>query len=305
MPFQSADDAWALRPTDPHDVLVAQRLGGPDATVGLFGVPFDGAVIGRRGAKAGPRAIREQMAKLKPWTLEGGEVALAIRDWGDVVVPESDVLAAHAAAESAAREVIASGQLPVALGGDHSLTFPLAKAHGKRIGVINLDAHLDVRDVIGIPNSGTSFGRLLDGGVVPGANLVEVGLRDFANTARYADKARKAGATLFSADDWLAEPALVIDRAIEIASRGVDGVYLSVDIDVLDQAEAPGVSAPTPGGVPSRALFAALRRIGQKAPLVGADVMEVAPPLDRDHATSRAAAFAVLHLLAGLGSRSR
>ena len=308
--FAPADAAWTPRPADPQDVFFSQvvRTGARPAgegrgAVGLFGIPFDGAVLGRPGAREGPGAIRAQMAKLKPWTLGRGELPREAFDWGDVALPEGGVLAAHGATEAAARAVLEAGQLPVALGGDHSLTFPLVKAHEgrlRRVGVVNLDAHLDVRDYEGLPNSGTSFGRLLASGLVPGANLVEVGLRDFANGGRYVEKARKAGATLFSADEWMAEPDAVLDHAVEVASRGADGVYLSVDLDVLDQAHAPGVSAPTPGGVDSGLLFRAVRRVAQRAPLVGADFMEVAPPLDRDGMTARAAAYAVMHLLAAL-----
>lgn len=313
--FAPAAAAWAARPGDPNDVFVSQVIavgssGFEPGTgrVALFGVPFDGAVIGRPGAREGPDAIRAQMARLKPWTLRGGEVPLDLEDWGNVRVPQGgSVDAAHQATERAALAVLEAGRFPLALGGDHSLTFPLVKAHeGRRqkIGIINLDAHLDVRDVHrGQLNSGQSFGRLLDLGLVPGQNLVEVGLRDFANATRYADKARKAGATLFGAEEWMREGLSVVDHAIEIASRGVEGVYLSVDVDVLDQAHAPGVSAPTPGGVDTATLFAALRRIAERAPLVGADFVEVAPALDRDGMTSRAAAYGAMHVLAGLARR--
>ena len=298
--FDPTSDAWVARPSDANDTFVAQLV-ADDARVGLFGIPFDGAVLGRKGARGGPDAIRQQLARLKPWTLARGAHARALRDWGNVrLASPDDVAAAHAATEQAARAVIAGGGFPVALGGDHSLTFPLVKAHGGTVGVINLDAHLDVRDYRGVPNSGTSFGRLLADGITPGRNLVEVGLRDFANSDKYAAKAKKAGATLFLAEEWRAEPTVVIDHAIEVASQGVDGVYLSVDIDVLDQAHAPGVSAPTPGGVDTALLFAGIRRIAERAPLVGADFMEVAPNLDRDDMTARAAAYAVMHLLAAL-----
>lgn len=303
--FSPTASAWSPRPGDPNDVFFAQVVSTRDepARVGLFGIPFDGAVLGRPGAREGPDAIRAQMARLKPWTLGGGPLALGVRDWGNVRVP-MDVAGAHQAAESAALAVLDAGQLPLALGGDHSLTFPLVKAHeGRRrkIGVINLDAHLDVRDFSGTPNSGTSFGRLLALGLVPGANLVEVGIRDFANADAYMQKVRKAGGTIVGADEWTRDGLAAIDRAIATASDGVDGVYLSVDIDVLDQSEAPGVSAPTPGGVTSAMLYAAIRRIAERAPLVGADLMETAPPLDRDHVTARAAAYAAMHLLAGVG----
>lgn len=303
-PLWSPSPAWDVRPTDPNDVFLAQLVSrATKGGVGLFGVPFDGAVLGRRGARAGPDAIREQLARLKTWSFGADEPRRPIRDWGNVVVADADVAAAHAAAERAAGEILAAREMPLALGGDHSLTFPLVRAHRRRVGVINLDAHLDVRDYAGAPNSGTSFGRLLAEGICSGHNLVEVGIRDFANAARYVEKARTAGATIFSADDWMAEPEVVIDHAIEIASRDVDAVYLSVDLDVLDQAHAPGVSAPTPGGIDTALLFRALRRIGSRAPLVGADFVEVAPNLDRDGVTARAAAYGVMHLLAALPGR--
>lgn len=310
--FSPTAAAWSARPGDPNDVLFSQvvTLKDEPAAVGLFGVPFDGAVLGRPGAREGPDAIRAQMAKLKPWTLGKGPLSIGVRDWGNVRVP-MDVAGAHQATESAALAVIASGQIPVALGGDHSLTFPLVKAHEgqggrQKIGVINLDAHLDVRDFSGVPNSGTSFGRLLDLGLVPGKNLVEVGIRDFANAHAYVQKVHKAGGTILGANEWSREGLSVIEHAIEVASEAVDGVYLSVDMDVLDQGEAPGVSAPTPGGVRSGDLYAAIRHIAERlpVPLVGADFMEVAPPLDRDHMTSRAAAYAAMHLMAGLASQA-
>jgi formimidoylglutamase len=302
--FAPTAAAWSARPSDPNDVFFAQVVATRDepAKVGLFGIPFDGAVLGRPGARAGPDAIRQQMARLKPWTLGKGAAAVGVRDWGNVRVP-LDVEGAHQATESAALAVLEAGQLPVALGGDHSLTFPLVKAHEgrrERIGVINLDAHLDVRDYEGTPNSGTSFGRLLALGLVPGANLVEVGIRDFANADKYAQKVRKAGGTIIGADEWRREGLAAIDRAIDVASRGVDAVYLSVDVDVLDQAHAPGVSAPTPDGIDTATLYAAIRRIAQRAPLAGVDFMETAPPLDREGITARAAAFGVMQLLAAL-----
>jgi len=302
--FAPTAAAWSARPLDPNDVFFAQVVSANDAParVGLIGIPFDGAVIGRPGAREGPDAIRAQMAKLKPWMFGKGARAMDVRDWGNVRIP-MDVAGAHQATESAALAVLAAGQIPLALGGDHSLTFPLAKAHeGRRqkIGVINLDAHLDVRDFSGTPNSGTSFGRLLDIGLVPGKNLVEVGIRDFANSEAYVKKVHKAGGTILGANEWSREGLSVIEHAIEVASDGVDGVYLSVDIDVLDQAHAPGVSAPTPGGVDSRTLNAAIAHICERAKIIGADIMETAPPLDRDHMTARAAAYAAMTMLARL-----
>lgn len=314
--FSATDPLWSARPSDPGDVFLSQVVGQGRGTgrVALFGVPYDGAVIGRPGARQGPDAIRGELARLKPWALGLGDVALSVDDWGNVRIPYGDVQAAHAAVEAAALAVHHAGALPLALGGDHSITFPLVKAlvergapgePRRRIGLVNLDAHLDVRDVVGgALNSGQSFGRLLDAGLVPGGNLVEVGLRDFANSGHYAAKARKSGATLLGAREWREKGLAAIEHAVEVASDGTDGVYLSLDVDVLDQAHAPGVSAPTPGGVDTNDLYAAIRWIGSRARLVGADVVEVAPPLDRDGMTARAAAYAVAHLLAALSGRA-
>lgn len=312
--FAATSHHWAPRPGDPNDVFVAQviqpdapRPDQPPGGVGLFGVPFDGAVPGRPGAREGPDAIRQQMARLKPWTLRGGALDSTIFDWGNVKLDLGDINAAHQRTESAALAVLEAGQFPLALGGDHSISFPLVKAHEGRVeklGVINLDAHLDVRDVVeGRLNSGQSFRRLMDIGLVPADNLVEIGIRDFANSAAYAERARSDGATVFGAEEWRRDGTALIEHAMEIASRDVDAVYLSIDIDVLDQAHAPGVSAPTPGGVDTTALFAAVRHIAQFTPLIGADIVETAPPLDRDNMTSRAAAYCAMHLLAGLGMR--
>ena len=298
--FASTASAWSARPGDSHDVFLAQLVDPKPGRhgIGLFGVPYDGAVLGRTGAREGPDAIRAQLAKLKI-----GDFHKPVFDFGNVRVPHGSVDAAHQATESGALEVLAAGCIPVTLGGDHSLTFPLVKAHeGRRqkLGVINLDAHLDIRDFTGAPNSGTSFGRLIELGLVPGEKLVEVGLRPFANAAAYEEKARKAGITMIDADAWLDDPHATIQRAIDVASRGTEGIYLSVDMDVLDQAHAPGVSAPTPGGIDSATLLRAIRQIAASGKLVGADFMEVAPPLDREGMTSRAAAYAVATLITEL-----
>lgn len=314
--------SWARPVTDPNDEIMANvvRLAGTkyekDGRFGLFGVPFDGAVIGRRGAAAGPNAIRDELALLKPWTFGRGLVDVRLIDWGNVVVPKDDVATAHAAVAKAASQVATQGHFPIALGGDHSITFPLVMAlagtmetgagsgtgTGKGIGIVNLDAHLDVRDVHeGRVTSGTPFGRLLEAGVVRPENLVEVGVRDFATSPFYGRKVEDLGVGVVTAamarDEGV---AAVVEDAVKRAARGTRGVYLSVDLDVLDQAHGPGVSAPTPDGFTSGELLAAIRAAAASGKLVGADFVEVAPELDENARTARAAAFGVLTLLAGM-----
>lgn len=305
MPLAPTATAWTIPRSDPNDRFVADLVReSANATrgYGLFGVPFDGAVIGRPGAKEGPAAIRAALAPLKPWTAERGELRFALRDFGDAA-GWTDTASAHRAAEEAARAVLAAGLVPVALGGDHSLGYPLVKAHEGRVGVINIDAHLDVRDVVGGKiTSGTPFGRLLEDGVVRGANLVEVGARDFATSPAYAAKAAKHGVRVVGVERVRQDPDAVAREAVATAAAGTGGVYVSLDVDVLDAAHAPGVSAPTPGGLSTSELYAFLRscarEISARSRLAGFDLVEVAPSLDEGGRTARAAAFALLHFLA-------
>lgn len=290
--------AWQRPATDPNDRFVGDAIAkGASGGFGLFGIPFDGAVLGRRGARSGPPAIRAALYNLKP-TVGGAELPLRLRDFGDLDVPADDVPAAHALAEEAARAIRAAGFVPVALGGDHSLTYPLVAAHRDiRPGVVNLDAHLDVRDVLGGRiNSGTSFGRLLEDGIVDGPRLVEAGVRPFATSPAYFAKAAKHGVHVLTADEVREDPEGAATTAAHLAGGHDRPLYVSIDIDVLDQAHAPGVSAPTPGGLESQHLFRFLRGIGGRD-VAGIDLVEVAPNFDPDGRTARVAAWALLELL--------
>lgn len=281
------------------------RKRGTSGRIGLFGVPFDAAVIGRRGAAKGPDAIRAEMAILKPYAFGRGAFDPQVVDWGNIEVTEVDVPGTHELVRETAGVVLTSGQIPLALGGDHSITFPLvqaqAAANGK-IGVINLDAHLDIREVHeGRITSGTPFGRLLEAGHVAPENLVEVGLRDFSTSPYYGGKAEERGIGVVTAAEAREGGIVdVMEDAVKRASRRTRGVYLSVDMDVLDQAHGPGVSAPTPDGLSTSELLLAVKTVAASGKLLGADVVELAPPYDEGGRTARAAAFTVMTLLAGL-----
>lgn len=298
---------WTRSPSDPRDHLLGNlvRKRGTAGRIGLFGVPFDGAVIGRRGAAQGPDAIRAELALLKPYAFGRGAFDPELVDWGNLEVPEIDVAGTHELVRETASVVLTSQQFPLALGGDHSITYPLVEAqtttHGK-VGVINLDAHLDIRDVHGGRiTSGTPFGRLLDAGLVAPENLVEVGIRDFATSPYYGGKAEEKGLSVVTAAEAREGGIVdVMEDAVKRASRRTRGVYLSVDMDVLDQAHGPGVSAPTPDGFSTAELLLAVKTVAASGKLVGADVVEVAPPFDEGGRTGRAAAFTVMTLLAGL-----
>ncbi|WP_121820254.1 formimidoylglutamase [Halostella salina] len=277
----------------------------------LVGEPYDGAVIGRRGAADGPTGIRNALAGVKTHHFDAGPVG-SVGDLGDVSLPDGsgtaadgdapaagDVAAVQDAVTETTRAVHESDALPVFLGGDNSLTVPNAAPLLDRgsLGVINFDAHLDCREVRDGPTSGTPYRQLFDRGLDAYA---PVGARHFETSTAYAEYVREQGGEVVTAEEVGDGVVGAVDRALETV-RGVDALYVSVDLDVLDAAAAPGVSAPTPGGLSTRELFRALRLVAADDRVAGFEVVECAPPLDDGTLTADAGARAVAHFLAAAG----
>ncbi len=161
------------------------------------------------------------------------------------------------------------------------------------VGVISLDAHLDFRDVEGQPTSGTPYRQLLDAGL---DSLAVVGARHFETTTAYAEQLQERGGSIITAEEVGDDPVEAANRALETVADA-DAVYVSVDMDVLDSAAGPGVSAPTPGGITSRELFRIVRLLASDDRLAGIEIVETAPPLCPDGRTARVAARTVAHAL--------
>ncbi|MFC7215977.1 formimidoylglutamase [Saliphagus sp. GCM10025334] len=302
---------WVSPSSDPNDetfgdVVAAVELENADEyDAVLVGEPSDVAVIGRRGAREGPRVIRESMASVKTHHFEVGSVgsngangsAAPIGDLGDLDLPDADVSTVQDRAEATVQAVYETGARPVFLGGDNSLTVanvsPLL-ADGS-VGVVSLDAHLDCREPIDGPSSGTPYYQLHERGLDA---FAVVGARHFETSSAYAEYVEEQGGTVVTAETARRDLEAAATRALE-AMDGVDRIFLSLDIDVLDAAFAPGVSAPTPGGLTTTELYALLSRIAADERVAGFEVVECAPPLDRGGQTSDAAARAVAHVLAG------
>jgi arginase family enzyme len=176
-------------------------------------------------------------------------------------------------------------------------------ADGGTVGVVSLDAHLDCRAVDGQPSNATTYRQLFGAGLDA---LAVVGARHFESSTDEAEYLRELGGTVVTAEEVGEDAVVAADRALD-ALGDVDAVYVSVDLDVLDTTAAPGVSAPTPGGITTRELFRLLRVLASDDRLAGVEVVETAPPLCPDGRTARAGARAVAHALsvAGVGpSRS-
>jgi formiminoglutamase len=296
----------APAPPDPRaPSLLRAATGGLRAgdTV-IVGLPYDGGIPTRPGARFGPRAIREALSAFGTW--DGERDAAPATDLGDLSLPTTDGREAHRRIEEAARTVFAAGARPIFLGGDHGCTGSVirglaAARPGIRLGVISIDAHLDVREYADEASlsSGTPFRRALETDVVAGERVAMLGIRRFANSRHYLDWAAERRIHLVSAESLARDgAAATAAAALAVAARDADAVYLSIDMDAVDAAFAPGVSASGIGGITAREMIELVRTIAAHPGLTGADVMEVSPPYDQDARTAKLAARLVLELLA-------
>jgi agmatinase len=279
----------------------ADQVGPVD--VAVIGVPFDAGVSYRPGARFGPAAIREASRLLRPYHpgLDVEPFAVQqVADCGDVVCNPFSISEAVAAIEVAARHFLGAGSRLVALGGDHTIALPLLRATASRHGpvaLVHFDAHLDTWDTyFGAPYThGTPFRRAFEEGLLLTERLTHVGIRGpLYSRADLSDDAAMGFAIVGS---WTVEQLGAAAVAAGIRERvGAAPLYISIDIDVLDPAHAPGTGTPEAGGLTSRELLGILRGLGGTN-LVAADVVEVAPAYDHAEITCIAAAHVAYELI--------
>jgi agmatinase len=312
LPSYVGPQTFCKRPYVPDAAELRQRE--PD--VAIIGAPFDDAVSHRGGARFGPRAIRQATYTEGEHSLQLGIEPyrwLDVVDAGDANIVPAWIERGHALIYRKVRDVAASGAVPIVLGGDHSITWPSATAvaearHPRSIGIVHFDAHADTaNDDWGVlAGHGTPMRRLIESGAVAGPNFVQVGLRGYwpgPEVFRWMEEHGLRYHFMTEIEEHGAEA--VIDRAIEEALDGPDAIYLSLDIDVIDPGMAPGTGTPEPGGMLTREVLRAVRRIVGKVPLAGMDVVEVSPPYDHAEVTAMAAHRAVLEAISALAVRKR
>jgi len=272
--------------------------------VAVVGVPFDSGTSYRPGARFGPTAVRQGSRLLRPWhpSLRVAPFgAQQVADAGDIACNPFDIKEAMDQIEAAAAGLLAEAAHLLAIGGDHTIAYPLLRVAHQRFGpvaLVHFDAHLDTwQTYFGAPlTHGTPFRRAAEEGLFSEEHSMHVGIRG----------------PLYAPSDLEedAELGFAAVSAMEIERIGIDGVvaairervqdqplYVSIDIDVLDPAHAPGTGTPEAGGFTSREVLGILRGLAGMR-LVGADVVEVAPAYDHAEMTAVAAAHICYELLA-------
>jgi guanidinopropionase len=254
--------------------------------IGLIGIPFDGGVTNRPGARHGPREIRNQsslMRKINQATKINPYEHLRIADIGDAWVEKPYEL--EGALAEIARfydEVHAAGVVPISAGGDHSVTLPVFRAIAKDrpIGMVHFDAHCDTSDDhLGSKfHHGAPFRRAVEEGLLDPKRTIQIGIRGPLNDLSLWDFSHESGMRVVYMEEFYdMGPKAVIEEARRVVGDGP--TYISFDVDGLDPVYAPGTGTPECGGITSHEAFMMIRGL-QGLDLIGGDVVEVAPPFD-------------------------
>ena len=279
--------------------------------VAIVGAPFDELVSDRPGARFGPRAIRTA-APTSSYHLEESidwSEELRVVDYGDAPIVPTDSEASLGAIEATVREVAGAGALPLVLGGDHSITWANVRGCVEEgagpVGLLHFDAHTDTAaELYGQQRShGTPMYHLVNEGIVDPRRYVQVGLRGWWPEERELAWQERQGITSFLMQEVL-ESGIQSVMETALASLRSGPVFLTVDVDVLDPAFAPGTGTPEPGGMSSADLLWACRAAAKELELVGADVVETLPLTVEDR-TALIANRTAAEILTGLAARRR
>jgi len=321
-PATEPTSGTASEPRGPVDASVVPRFAGiatfarlprldevDRADVAVVGVPFDSGVSYRPGARFGPAHVREASRLLRPYNPAQDVFpfgAQQVADAGDLVANPFDIATAVAEIEAGARDLRGRADRLVVIGGDHTIALPLLRAvhaeHGP-VAVLHFDAHLDTWDTyFGAPTThGTPFRRASEEGLIDLTASMHVGIRGpLYDKTDLADDERLGFAIVTS--EYVEEHGVAAAVERIRARVGSAPLYISIDIDVLDPAHAPGTGTPEAGGLTSRELLRMLRALADLR-IVGADVVEVAPAYDHAQMTAVAASHVVYELLSAMAPR--
>jgi agmatinase len=238
---------------------------------------------------------------------------LSVVDLGDVEMPSGDTERSLRVLEERVTAVAAAGVIPIVLGGDHTIALPDVTGVARHVGwgrvsVIHFDAHADTGDTQmgSLYGHGTPMRRLIESGACRGDRFLQIGLRGYWPEPATLDWMAEQGMRSFEMSEIVSRGLdEVIDEAISIAMSDCDAVFLSIDVDVVDPGSAPGTGTPEPGGLTSRQLLDAVRRIAMETPIGGVDVVEISPPYDHAEITAYLGNRIVLEALGGIAWRRK
>lgn len=274
-----------------------------DVETAIIGIPFDSGVSYRPGARFGPSHVRESSRLLRPYN-PGQDISPfeshQVVDAGDLAVNPFDIQEAIKDIEKGSREIHERAKRVISIGGDHTIALPLLRAlaskHGP-ISVVHFDAHLDTWNTYfgAAYTHGTPFRRASEEGLIDKEGSIHVGTRGPLYSAKDLTDDENLGFDIFSSIEFADLGARgAVERILDRV--GDRPTYISIDVDVLDPAHAPGTGTPEAGGLTSRELLAVLRSMS-KLNLIGADVVEVAPAYDHAQITGIAASHIIYELL--------
>lgn len=293
----SKDPKWARANT-----LFAK--GNAKADFALIGIPAHKTSLSATSAHLTPAAVRDALARYSTFASSSNTDLrnLTCTDLGDIANPDGSTGEAKVA--SALKGLLKKHKLIVALGGDNSITYSTAIGlfpDLSKIGLITLDAHHDLRDG---KSNGSPVWRLIEAGL-PGKNIVQIGISDFANSAEYSQRAKDYGITVITREDLRTKSMKrVIAKALKVAGSGGREIYVDLDVDVCDRSVAPACPASVPGGISADEIRQATRLLANDPRVRAIDITEIDAKLDSpDQRTIRLAALLVLEAAAGLASR--
>lgn len=284
---------WQWRVGDGENVhhWLRDYVDGEHTDIVFYGAPISRSSISPSAASTYPLEFRKIAKGFATYNLDEDVDlrVMVVRDLGDVAMHTTDILLSHDRIEQATEDVVSkfSAATTCMIGGDHSVTACAVRGvkrafPGERIGILQFDTHLDVRDPAELgPANGTPIRQLIDGAIVRGEDVVNVGLHGYFNTVSLVEYAKKHGidmVTLRKARE-IGVAKCVEQKLVELASR-VDRIYVTVDMDVLDIAVAPGVPASTPGGMLAVELFDAVKAAGKHSKVRHIDFVCLDPMRD-------------------------
>ena len=280
-----------------------------------LGAPFDGAGTVRSGSRHAPDAVRCALSRYTTYNTTDGAAMDRLRaaDIGDVITIVTDMETTFRNISDTTRFLAERGIRMALIGGDNSISYPSVRGvceglRGKKIALIHIDAHHDLREShYGALSSGVPYRLLLERHPeqVRGRYMTQIGISDFCNNPTHHRYAKAHGIVVISNTEvWRRGIRNAIDVALTRAKKA-DAIYISLDVDGVDQSSAPGTAAPNPFGLDGRDVILAVAEMASQRTCVGLEITELSPPADHKGMTANWAAAVIMHFFYGVAKQKR